>query len=446
MMAAADIGRRAREALSRAELVPVAGKVTQVVGLLVEGWVPGGTVGSMCRIRPETGGEGVAAEVVGFRRDSALLMPLGDMRGVAPGSSILPGRAEAAAAVGPELLGRVIDGMGRMLDRLPPPALARTRPIHAPPPPPLQRSLIREPLSLGVRAIDACITCGQGQRMAIVAGSGVGKSVLMGMLCRNSQADVNVVALIGERGREVRQFLQDDLGPEGLARSVVVVATADRSPVERIRAAFLATAVAEHFRDEGLRVLLTMDSLTRVAMAQREIGLAIGEPPTTKGYPPSMLGVLPRLVERAGPGEGRGSITALYTVLAESDDLDDPVVDAARAALDGHIVLSRAIANRGQYPAIDVLRSVSRLMNEIVSEEHRRLASEVRAILADYDEVRDLVHVGAYAKGSNPKADRAIERIDAVQRFLAQGRSERFALAETLDQLRRVLAAKEKMP
>lgn len=446
MRTAQDIGVRARAALSQVELVPVVGKVTQVVGLLVEGWVPGATVGAMCRIRPETGGEGVAAEVVGFRRESALLMPLGDMRGVAPGSSIFPGRSESSVAVGAALLGRVIDGMGRPLDRLPPPALTSQRPIHAAPPPPLRRSLIREPLSLGVRAIDACVTCGQGQRLAIVAGSGVGKSVLMGMLCRNSQAEVNVVALIGERGREVRQFIQDDLGAEGLRRSVVVVATADRSPVERIRAALVATAVAEHFRDAGQRVLLTMDSLTRVAMAQREIGLAIGEPPTTKGYPPSMLGVLPRLVERAGPGEGRGSITALYTVLAESDDLDDPVVDAARAALDGHIVLSRAIASRGHYPAIDVLRSISRLMNEIVSEEHRRLANEVRAILADYEEVKDLVHVGAYARGSNPKADRAIERIEAVQRFLAQGRMERFAMTETLEQLRRVLSQKEKTP
>lgn len=427
-------------ALRETDPIQVAGKVTKVVGLMVEGWVPDARLGAMCSIRPEGDETVVPAEVVGFRADTALLMPLGEMQGVAPGSSILPAKRQQTIDLGEGLLGRVIDGLGRPLDGKPPPLSENRQTIYGSPPNPLLRQLISRPLSLGIKAIDAFVTCGEGQRLAIVAGSGVGKSVLMGMICRGSQADVNVVALIGERGREVRQFLERDLGAEGLARSVVVVATGDRSPVERTRGAFVATAIAEFFRDCGYKVLLTMDSLTRVAMAQREVGLAVGEPPTTKGYPPSVLGLLSRLVERAGPGTGKGSLTAIYTVLAESDDLDDPIVDAARAALDGHVVLSRELASRGQYPAVDVLGSVSRLMSEVVEPVHLQMAKELRSILADYDEAKDLVHVGAYKRGSNQKFDRAISKIDALREFLRQDARELFSMDVTLQQMRAILS------
>ncbi len=439
MSSFANISEALNSALSVADPIQVAGKVTKVVGLMVEGWVPEARLGAMCFIRPEGDGSVVPAEVVGFRADTALLMPLGDVQGVAPGSSILPAKQQPTIDLGEGLLGRVIDGLGRPLDGLPPPLSDDKRTIYGSPPNPLLRQLISRPLSLGIKAIDAFVTCGEGQRLAIVAGSGVGKSVLMGMVCRGSQADVNVVALIGERGREVRQFLDRDLGKDGLSRSVVVVATGDRSPVERTRGAFVATAIAEYFRDRGLKVLLTMDSLTRVAMAQREVGLAVGEPPTTKGYPPSVLGLLSRLVERAGPGTGKGSLTAIYTVLAESDDLDDPIVDAARAALDGHVVLSRELASRGQYPAVDVLGSVSRLMNEVVDPVHLKMANELRSILADYEEAKDLVHVGAYKRGSNPRFDKALSRIDALREFLRQNARELVSLDETLRQMRAVL-------
>jgi flagellum-specific ATP synthase len=436
---------RWRSALATSQPIRVAGKVTQVVGLLVEGWVPGAKVGSMCSLQPD-GGPPVPAEVVGFRKETALLMPLGGVEGVAAGSSIFPGHSAARVPVGPCLRGRVIDGLGEPMDSGPPLVPTEYLRLNTSPPAPLERQLIKRPLVLGVKSIDGCITCGDGQRLAIVAGSGVGKSVLMGMICRGSQADMHVIALVGERGREVRQFLERDLGPQGLARSVVVVATGDRAPVERIRAAFVATAIAEYFRDQGLHVLLAMDSLTRVAMAQREIGLAIGEPPTTKGYPPSMLALLPRLVERAGPGRGEGSITALYTVLAEADDLDDPVVDAARATLDGHVVLARSIASRGLYPAVDVLASVSRLMNEIVTPRHRELAAQLRSILADYEEAKDLVHVGAYARGTNPRFDRAIERIEAVRAFLHQAEHEHVSLQDTLAQMAQAVGDSRREP
>ena len=437
---------RLHQAIDQAEPIRIVGKVSQVVGLLVEGFVPGARVGAMCLIRPDNDDVGVAAEVVGFRKDTTLLMPLGDMQGVAPGSSILPAQIDASVPVGPDLMGRVIDGLGRPLDGLPPIVAESTRKIYGQPPNPLLRTLIETPLLLGIKSLDGTLTCGEGQRMGIVAGSGVGKSVLMGMICRNSQADVNVIALVGERGREVRQFLDRDLGPEGLSRSVVVVATGERSPVERTRAAFVATAIAEYFRDKGKKVLLTMDSLTRFAMAQREVGLAVGEPPTTKGYPPSAMTLLPRLLERAGPGVGAGSITALYTVLAEGDDLDDPIVDSSRAVLDGHIVLSRDIASRGQYPAVDVLKSVSRLMSHIVTPEHRELATQLRTILADYEDTKDLVHVGAYVRGSNPKFDRAIDCIEGVRVFLAQSEKERFSMDQTLQAMKKALQPAKERP
>ncbi|RLB57461.1 MAG: EscN/YscN/HrcN family type III secretion system ATPase [Deltaproteobacteria bacterium] len=428
-----------RRRLEQVDPVHLTGKVSKVVGLLVEGWLPDARVGAMCRIEPPDGQEPVAAEVVGFRREAALLMPLGPMQGVAPGSSISSQGLEARVGVGPGLQGRVVDGLGRPLDGMPPAPALEQRSIYNPAPNPLGRRPPRRPLSLGIKVIDTCLTCAEGQRMGIVAGTGLGKSVLCGIIGRHSQADVNVIALIGERGREVRQFLDRDLGQEGLARSVVVAVTGDRSPVERTRAAFLATTIAEYFRDQGRSVLLIMDSLTRVAMAQREVGLAVGEPPTSKGYPPSVLALLPRLVERAGTAAGRGSITALYTVLAEQDDMEDPVVDAARAVLDGHIVLSRQLASRGHWPAIDILASVSRLMNDVVDDEHRRLAAQVRSLIADYEEAKDLVHVGAYQRGSNPRIDRALEVIEELMAFTRQSDKEFYSLEESLQQLRTLL-------
>lgn len=430
-----------RSRLQPAELLRVTGKVSKVVGLLVEGWLPGARVGAMCHIEPPDGRARVSAEVVGFRQEAVLLMPLGPMRGVAPGSTITSLGEQAQVGLSPQLRGRVIDGLGRPLDGLPAPSASERRSIYAAAPNPLSRRLPVRALSLGVKAIDTCLTCAEGQRLGIVAGTGLGKSVLCGIIGRHSSADVNVIALIGERGREVRQFLERDLGPEGLQRSVVVAVTGDRSPVERTRAAFLATTIAEYFRDRGQSVLLIMDSLTRVAMAQREVGLAIGEPPTTKGYPPSVLALLPRLVERAGPGDGAGSITALYTVLAEQDDLEDPVVDSARAVLDGHIVLSRSLAARGHWPAIDILASVSRLMNDVVDERQRHLASQVRSIIADYEDAKDLVHVGAYQRGSNPRIDRALEVIEDLMNFLRQREDEFVPMNQALEQLGGILSA-----
>jgi len=400
------------------------GKVSKVVGLVVEAYVPGARVGSLCEITAENG-RPVIAEVVGFREKSALLMPLGDIGGVRMGSVVGQRKALASVPVGPAMLGRVFDGLGRPLDGAPPPEHVAEMPLYARPINPLDREVIDEPMWLGIRAIDTLLTCGRGQRIGIMAGSGVGKSVLLGMLARNASSDVNVIALVGERGREVRAFIERDLGPEGLARSVVVAATSDTPPLVRIRAAWLATTIAEYFRGQGKDVLLMMDSVTRFAMAQREIGLAVGEPPTTRGYTPSVFALLPRLLERAGTDAGDGSITGLYTVLVEGDDLNDPIGDAVRSILDGHVALSRDLASRNHYPAIDVLASASRVMVDIANKEHLEAAGVIRSLLAAYRQAEDLINIGAYQKGANATIDRAVAQIDAINSMLRQGIDEK---------------------
>lgn len=413
----------------------ISGKVTQIVGLVVEGFCPTATVGTLCELIPIGGGQKVPAEVVGFRNSRALLMPLGDLRGLGPGSLIQVVRDSATLPVGNQLLGRVIDALGSPLDDEPLAPLEQEMPLYALPPGPMSREPIIDALDLGVRSINGLLTCGRGQRMGIMAGSGVGKSVLLGMMAKHTRADVNVIALIGERGREVREFIERDLGPDGLARSVVVTATSDQSPLLRMRGAFVATTLAEYFCSQGKNVLLLMDSVTRFAMAMREVGLAIGEPPTTKGYTPSVFATLPKLLERAGSFAGKGSITALYTVLVEGDDMNEPVADAVRSILDGHIVLSRDLAARNHYPCIDILNSASRVMRDIVSPAHLKQAADIREILATYREAEDLINIGAYVAGSNPRIDYAISRIEVITDFLRQGMNDAFSLEETLAEM-----------
>jgi flagellum-specific ATP synthase len=417
----------------------VSGKVIQIVGLVVEGYCPTATVGTLCQLIPLGGGAPVPAEVVGFRDSRALLMPLGELRGLGPGSLIQVLRTSATFNVGEQLLGRVLDALGQPLDDLPAPVCPDEFPLYALPASPMARKPILDPLDLGVRAINGLLTCGTGQRMGIMAGSGVGKSVLLGMMAKNTVADVNVIALIGERGREVREFIERDLGPEGLARSVVVTATSDQSPLLRMRGAFVATTIAEYFCNQGKNVLLMMDSVTRFAMAMREVGLAIGEPPTTKGYTPSVFATLPKLLERAGSFKGKGSITGLYTVLVEGDDMNEPVADSVRSILDGHIVLSRDLAARNHFPAIDILNSSSRVMRDIITEEHMEEAGRAREILATYKEAEDLINIGAYAEGSNKRIDYAISRIEAVNGFLRQGMNDVADLEATLGALDELL-------
>ncbi len=422
--------RRAVRRLDAVKTVRVSGRVTDVIGLVIESTGPGLPIGGVCSIERRDGSGTTGAEVVGFRKNRVLLMPLGDVAGIEPGNRIVVVRDRPAVAVGPGLLGRVLDGLGAPLDGAGAIAIEREVSLYGPPINPLARAPIREPLDLGVRALNALLTCGRGQRLGIFAGSGVGKSSLLGMIARATRAEVNVIALIGERGREVREFIERDLGPAGLARSVVVAATSDQPPLVRIRGAFLATAIAEYFRDRGLDVMLMMDSLTRLAMAQREVGLSIGEPPTARGYTPSVFAMLPRLVERAG-ASGSGSITGLYSVLVEGDDLNEPVTDCARSLLDGHVVLARALANQGHYPAIDVLKSISRLMRGIVPAEQAAAADRVRAWLATYADAEDLITIGAYAAGSSAKIDEAIAKIEPVRAFLRQRLDERSALADS---------------
>lgn len=420
------------------------GKVTRIVGLIVEGHCPNASVGSLCELTPLNNTSPVLAEIVGFKDSRALLMPLGDLRGLGPGSRIRIVKSSATIKVGSNLLGRVIDAMETPLDNKPFPLLEEEKQIYSHPPGPMERKNITDPLDLGVRAINGLITCGTGQRMGIMAGSGVGKSVLLGMMARYARADVNVIALIGERGREVREFIERDLGKEGLARSVIVVVTSDQSPLLRMRGAFVATSIAEYFCKQGKNVLLMMDSVTRFAMAMREIGLAVGEPPTTKGYTPSVFATLPKLLERAGQFRGQGSITGLYTVLVDGDDMTEPVADSVRSILDGHIVLSREIAARNHYPAIDILNSASRIMREITSPRHIELAGRARKVLATYSEAEDLINIGAYAKGSNPEIDFAINKITAINEFLRQGYDEVTPLKQTVEELGKLLSEREK--
>ncbi|MFS8523415.1 MAG: FliI/YscN family ATPase [Limnochordales bacterium] len=436
--APADARQRLLRTVADVHDTPSVGVVTRLIGLTVEGRGPLCTVGDLCRVFPMDGGPPIPAEVVGFQDDAILMMPLGDGTGIGPGSRIETAGRPVDVAVGPELLGRVLDGLGRPIDGGPP-IVGERVPLENRPPGPLQRRRITEPLSLGVRAIDALLTCGKGQRLGIFAGSGVGKSKLLAMMARYTEADVTCIGLVGERGREVREFIERDLGEEGLRRSVVVVATGDQPPLVRLKAALLVTAIAEHFRDQGKDVLLLMDSVTRVAMAQREVGLAIGEPPTTRGYTPSVFALLSRLLERSGPGP-RGTITGLYTVLVEGDDLSEPVSDAVRGILDGHIVLSRRLAERSQYPAVDILASVSRLMPDLAGREQQEAAARVRDILATYADAEDLVNIGAYVPGSNPRIDQALERIDDVWAFLRQPIDERAPMDETVRRLTELFA------
>jgi FliI/YscN family ATPase len=406
--------------LARTECLPVAGRVVRTVGLLVESSGPRARVGDLCELQGAPGDPALTVEVVGFRDGRLLSVPLGGTAGIRAGDRIVARGSTASIPVGETLLGRVVDGLGRPMDGLPAPAASAEYPLHPPPLNPLARDPIVAPIGTGVRAIDAMLTCGRGQRLGLFGGSGVGKSTLLGMMARGTSADVAVIALVGERGREVRGFLEHDLGPEGLRRSVLVVSTSDNPPLMRMRAAFAATSIAEYFRDQGRNVLLMMDSLTRFAMAQREVGLAAGEPPTAKGYPPSVFALLPTLLERAGNVSGRGSITALYTVLVEGDDTTEPIADSVRAILDGHVVLARHLASKNHYPAIDVLQSVSRTMPDVTTVDHRLKAGRVRDWMATIKENEDLISVGAYVPGSNRKIDEAFGKREAIDAFLRQ--------------------------
>jgi len=419
--------------------VRVNGKVSEIVGLMVEGYGPAASIGDVCGIVPTSGDTALEAEVVGFKKGRVLLMPLQSIQGLGPGCKILSLGRKAAIGVGKGLLGRVIDGLGNPIDNKGPIDFVDEYPIYAEPINPLDRGRINEPMDLGIRALNALFTCGKGQRMGIFSGSGVGKSVLMGMIALNTKADVNVIGLIGERGREVREFLEKNLGEEGLKRSVVVVAASDMHPLVRMRAAYVATTVSEYFRDQGNDVLLMVDSLTRFAMAQREVGLSVGEPPTTKGYTPSVFSLLPKLLERSGIVEGVGSITGLYTILVEGDDFNEPISDAARSILDGHISLSRNLANKNHYPAIDVLQSISRVMIDIVDKEQKNKASELLNIVATYKKAEDLINIGAYVQGSNPGIDHAIKMIDKVNAFLRQSIDEKVDFAAAGKQLLELL-------
>jgi flagellum-specific ATP synthase len=407
------------DTVAAAETLPVAGRVVRSVGLLIESIGPRARVGEVCEIRGSGSAIPLPVQVVGFRDTTVLSVPLGDTSGVRPGDRVVARSGVVSVGVGRELLGRVVDALGQPLDGAPLRTAVRY-PLHPAPLNPLARDPVVSPIGTGVRAMDALLTCGRGQRIGLFGGSGVGKSTLLGMMTRGTAADVTVLALVGERGREVRGFLERDLGPEGRRRSVVVVSTSDNPPLLRLRAAYSATAMAEFFRDQGLNVLLLMDSVTRFATAQREVGLAAGEPPTTKGYPPSVFALLPALLERAGAVRGRGSITALYTVLVDGDDHNEPVADAVRSILDGHVVLSRDLASRQHYPPIDVLQSVSRTMPDVAAPAHRRKAGQVRDWLAAIRDSEDLVSVGAYVPGSQPRVDEARARAGAIEGFLCQ--------------------------
>ncbi len=417
------------------ELTSVHGRITEVIGMLIKAVVPRVKIGEICLIKKESG-EPLVSEVVGFTKDEVLLSPLGSMEGIGPSSEVIPTRRPMYIKVGPELLGRVIDGLGNPLDTdlKGPLKAAIDYPVTGTPPEALKRKLIDKPISVGVRSIDGVLTCGQGQRVGIFAGSGVGKSTLLGMIARNAVADVNVISLIGERGREVREFIQNDLGEEGLRRSVIIVSTSDQAAQLRINAALVGTAIAEYFRDQGKSVILMMDSVTRFARAIREIGLAAGEPPARAGYTPSVFAILPRLLERSGNSD-KGSITAFYTILVAGDDLNEPIADEVRSILDGHIVLSNELARKYHYPAIDLLTSISRILPSIVDKRHLEQIGKVREVLANYKKNELLIRIGEYKPGSDKDADFAIKYIDRVNQFLKQKIDEKAPFAETLNRL-----------
>lgn len=423
------------EQLKQLDPVRINGKVTQVIGLTVESEGPDASVGEVCYIYPTKGAQPLKAEVVGFKDNKVILMPLGDLQSIGPGCDVVATGKPLSVQVGSELLGKVLDGLGQPLDQSHLPSRMGQYSTHNSPINPLKRPRVSEPIGTGVRVIDGLLTMGNGQRVGIFAGSGVGKSTLLGMIARNTSADVNVIALIGERGREVLDFIERDLGPEGLARSVVIVATSDQPALIRIKGALIATSIAEYFRDRGLNVMLMMDSVTRYAMAMREVGLAIGEPPATRGYTPSVFASLPKLLERAGMGM-TGSITAFYTVLVDGDDMNEPIADAVRGILDGHIVLNRSIAHKGHFPAIDVMASISRVMKDIVDREHTAAAENLKRLLAVYKQSEDLINIGAYQRGSNPQIDMSLEYIDAIWDYTKQRVDEKVTYDEAIASLK----------
>ena len=424
--------------VERAEPLAVRGRVQQVVGTIVRAHAPGAKIGELCALRNPWEEHQIMAEVVGFSQNLALLTPLGELVGASGATEVIPLGEVHRVPVGPGLLGRVLDGLGRPLDQKGPLEVESHYPVYADPPNAMARDLITQPISLGLRALDGLLTCGEGQRMGIFAAAGGGKSTLLSQIVRNTTADVVVLALIGERGREVREFLERDLGEDGVKRAVTVISTSDRPSMERLKAAYVATAVAEYFRDQGKKVLLLMDSVTRFARALREIGLAAGEPPTRRGFPPSVFATLPRLMERAGCSD-KGSITALYTVLVEGDDMTEPVADETRSILDGHIVLSRKLGSANHYPAIDILASVSRLMTAIATPDHQRLAGRVRQLMAKFQEVELLVRIGEYKPGSDAVTDEAIRKIEAINGFLKQGLREKSSFNETLQAMQQLV-------
>lgn len=415
----------------------IKGRVIQVVGTIIQAVVPGVRIGELCILRNPWENWELKAEVVGFHKEAALLTPLGQILGLSSSTEVIPTGKTHSVGVGPKLLGRVLDGLGKPLDTSTkgPLEIEQEYPVYASPPDPLTRNPINKPISLGLRALDAFLTCGDGQRMGIFAAAGCGKSTLLAQIIRCTEAEIIVLSLIGERGREVREFIEHDLGEEGLKKSVLVIATSDRPSMERLKAAFVATTIAEYFRDQGKKVLLLMDSVTRFARAQREIGLAAGEPPTRRGFPPSVFEALPRLMERAGQSD-KGSMTALYTVLVEGDDMTEPVADETRSILDGHIILSRKLAAGNHYPAISVLDSVSRVINNITDQEHLKAAGKIRNLLGKYQEVELLVRIGEYQKGADPETDEAVAKIDQINNFLKQGLKEKSSFDETLKKLK----------
>jgi flagellum-specific ATP synthase len=431
-----------RRVVERAQTIKTFGRVVQVIGLVVEGEGPVSAVGDICHLRMGNEKEIIVAEVVGFRENKILLMPLGELRGVEPGCQIIPRGSPARVRVGPGLLGRVLDGLGHPIDQKGPIAYEGERPLYGQSINPISKQRISEPIDVGIKAVNGLLTIGKGQRIAIFSGSGVGKSTLLGMMARHTAAAVSVLGLIGERSREVREFIEKDLGEEGLKRSVVVVATSDQPPLIRMRGAYLATAVAEYFRDQGKDVLLMMDSVTRFAMASREVGLSIGEPPTSRGYTPSVFAQLPKLLERVGTMPTRGSITGIYAVLVEGDDLNDPIADAIRSISDGHVNLSRDLANQGHYPAIDVLGSVSRVMTDVVPPEQMKARSKLVSLMATYRKAEDLINIGAYVEGNNPHIDEAIKMMPEINSFLRQQIAERVSLADSAKLLKSLFGGK----
>ncbi|GAB6109235.1 flagellar protein export ATPase FliI [Fusibacter bizertensis] len=425
-------------ALKENSVLKFSGRVSKIIGLMIESIGPAVEIGEVCDIFPIKNSEPLKGEVVGFNNDKVLIMPLGDMIGIGPGSRVVALGHALQVDVSEALLGRILDGLGNPIDELGKPPIDKKYAANNDPPNPLFRDKIVEPIPLGIRTLDALLTCGRGQRIGIFAGSGVGKSTLLGMIAKYTKADVNVIALVGERGREVREFIENDLGEEGLKRSVVVVATSDKPALVRVKAALIATSIAEYFRDKGKNVILMMDSVTRFSMAQREIGLAIGEPPVTRGYTPSVFAVLPRLLERAG-NSAVGSITGLYTVLVDGDDFNEPISDAVRGILDGHIILTRKLAALGHYPAIDVLDSASRVMPNIIDEDHLMAALRFKEILATYRNSEDLINIGAYSKGTNPHIDLAITKIDQFNSFLKQRTNESADFEMSLERLKDIV-------